>query len=166
MQEEALPHRAVQFAGQRELAPGFDAHRHGRKAGLVGEGDRRCEDGAPVVVAIKRLDQLGVDLDRVDWKVPREAEGGLTRAHVVERDRDAQTLYVGERLAGALGVAHDRLLTHLQAQCPPGQPAVRELLAHALGEIELTQLARGDVDGDRDRDPFAPPSLGLGAGRV
>ena len=51
-----------------------------------------------------------------------------------------------QRRAGPLGVAQHGVLADLEAQRASGQPAVGELLADALGEVELGQLAGGDVD--------------------
>ena len=110
--------------------------------------------------------ERAVELEHVQRQAARQAERRAARAEVVERDRDAEAPDLVQRRAGAGGVAQDDLLGDVDAQRAAGQAAVEQRLLDALGEVGAEQLARGDVDRDRDLDPVAPPGGRLGAGGV
>jgi len=64
-------------------------------------------------------------------------------------------------LAGSFAVTHQEVLGDFEFQRRRRQPAVHEQLVHSLGQFEVDERGRREVDGDAEHPTGSPPKRDL-----
>ena len=157
-------------ATSRRLGPGEDEPWRARRSALLDAlGDRdqtgrgELDDGAmDVLWPSARPHERPVDLDDVDGhEVLEMRERRVPRTEVVDRELDAESLELGQRLVRVVGVEHDRALGDLEAEHPRRELMQLERgrhVAHDLGVHQLrARLTHGSVGHDAGGAPRRPP---------
>ena len=160
---------AAQPPQLRELGLVFDPLGDHVEGERPGHADDRLDDRRPLLLDAERVDELAVDLERVEREAVEVGERGVAGAEVVEDEPHAE---LAERLQGRLGVGRlldQDALGDLQPQVDGVEAGAGEDFGDRGGEVAVGDLAGGEVDRDVEGPlvgPLLVPGEDLAAGRL
>jgi hypothetical protein len=154
----ALADVAAQVQQRARLRRGLDAFGHDGAAEGAGQADHAFDDGAVLRVVEHVVHEAAVDLEHVHRQALEVGQRGVAGAEVVQRKAHADALAARQQGRGGLDVGMGRGFEHLDFEVRRQRLAVaRQQFAQAQREVGLLQVARRDVDADREVQPVAPP---------
>src|SRR5918995_6687479 len=114
---------------------------------------RRVEERTPGGLARHPVHELPVDLELVELEAAQMAQRRLPLAEVVERQPDAERAQPPQDRERALRIGRDQVLGDLERQPLRRAATPLQRAADLLGEVEVEQVRRPQVDGHPELRP-------------